>query len=86
MHYAREYLGEGRAMQCFLYAAMEIGIIKDKWHQDMPQLFARHDIEIDFEKRGLYNEPHWLIRKAGTLKTLSSNPVSFMCGMGMLSK
>ena len=25
MHYAREYLGKGRLMQCFLYAAMEIG-------------------------------------------------------------
>lgn len=44
------------------------GIIKGKWHRDMPKLFARHGIEVDFEKRGFYKKPNWIIRKAGTLK------------------
>lgn len=57
------------------------GIIKGKWHRDMPQLFTRHGIEVDFEKRGFYKEPHWLFRKVGTLKKLASNPVAFVRGM-----
>jgi hypothetical protein len=56
------------------------GIIKGKWHQDMQQLFMRHGIEVDFEKRGFYKEPHWLIRKVGTLKKLASKPVAFVRG------
>jgi len=60
------------------------GIIKGKWHQDMPQLFARHNIEVDFEKRGFYKEPYWLIRKIGTLKKILFNPLAFM--RGILSK
>ncbi len=62
------------------------GIIKGKWHQNMPKLFARHNIEVDFEKRGIYKEPFWLIRKAGTFKKLVSNPLAFMRGMGLLGK
>ncbi len=61
------------------------GIIKGKWHPDMQQLFVQHDIEVDFEKRGFYKEPHWLIRKTGTLKKLVSKPVAFLRGMGILN-
>lgn len=54
------------------------GVIKGKWHPDMPQLFARHSIAVDFEQRGIYVEPHWLVRKIGTLKKLTSNPVALL--------
>ena len=57
------------------------GIIKGKWHPEMPELFARHGIEVDFETRGFYKEEHWLLRKAGTLKKIASNPVAFFRGM-----
>jgi hypothetical protein len=52
------------------------GIIKGKWHQDMPQLFANHGIKVNFEKRGFYKQPHWLFSKVSTLKKLLSNPVA----------
>jgi hypothetical protein len=57
------------------------GIIKGKWHRDMPQLFAKHGIRVDFERRGIYKEPYWLIRKLGTFRKLASNPITFMRGM-----
>lgn len=62
------------------------GIIKGKWHKNIPQLFARHNIEVNFEKRGFYKEPYWLVRKATTLIKLISSPVDFLRGMGLLSK
>lgn len=64
-----------------IFQYVHTGIIKGRWHPGMPQLFARHGIAVDFEKRGFYKEPHWLIRKAGTLKKLASNPVAFVRSM-----
>jgi hypothetical protein len=57
------------------------GIIKGKWHQNMSKLFTQHGIQVDFEKRGFYEEPHWLFKKAGTLKKLASNPMAFVRSM-----
>ena len=57
------------------------GIIKGKWHPDMPSLFSCHGIKVNFEKRGFYRESHWLIRKIGTFKKLASNPLAFLQGM-----
>ena len=57
------------------------GIIKGKWHQEMPELFSLHGIKVDFEKRGFYKEQHWLFRKANTLKKIFFNPVAFVRSM-----
>jgi hypothetical protein len=39
------------------------GIIRGKWHPEMVPLFAKHDIPMDFERRGLYSFPsRWTTR------------------------
>jgi len=58
------------------------GIIKGKWHPNMPSLFNKHNIKMDFQKRGIHQESHWIFRKIGTLKKLSSSPKSLMRLMG----
>ena len=51
------------------------GIIKGKWHPLMPDLFAKHKINIDFTKRGFYNPPPALIRKWEVIKKLAQDPL-----------
>jgi hypothetical protein len=39
------------------------GIIRGKWHPEMVPLFAKHEIPMDFERRGLYSFPsRWTTR------------------------
>jgi len=57
------------------------GIIKGKWHPSIPALFAKHHIEMDFSKRGMYKEKHWLLRKIETTRKLLKNPVKFYYGI-----
>lgn len=62
-----------------LYA--HTGIIKGKWHPDMPALFAQHNIEMDFAKRGIYKEKPVLLRKLETGIKLIKDPFLFYNGM-----
>lgn len=57
------------------------GIIKGKWHKKMPALFRNHEIDIDFEKRGIYKEKPWLLRKFETGLKLIKDPILFYKGM-----
>lgn len=69
-----------------IFTYVHTGIIKGKWNQAMPNLFAQHGIEVDFEKRGFYKETHWLIRKFSTFKKLLSNPMGLVRSLGLLRK
>jgi hypothetical protein len=52
------------------------GIIKSKWHKNMPDIFKKNGIDIDFNKRGFYNEKPLLFRKVETAKKLLINPIN----------
>lgn len=56
------------------------GIIKGKWHHKMPELFRKHQIQIDFDKRGIYKNKFWLFRKLETGLKLLKNPFLFYKG------
>ena len=57
------------------------GIIKGKWHQEIPNIFLKNGIEIDFSKRGFYKPKYWIIRKMETAGKLLKNPLVFIRGM-----
>lgn len=57
------------------------GIIKGKWHAAMPNLFTKHQIAIDFNKRGMYKEKPYLLRKLETGLKLMKDPYVFYKGM-----
>jgi hypothetical protein len=50
------------------------GIIKGQWHSAIPDQFARHNIPMDFECRGIYRQPQWLLRKWGVVSKLMQQP------------
>lgn len=50
------------------------GIVKGRWHPQMPQFFERHGITMDCTKRGFYRQPPWLLRKIETATRLLSSP------------
>ena len=52
------------------------GIIKSKWHEKMPAIFKKNEIDFDFSKRGFYNEKPILFRKVETAKKLLRNPLN----------
>ena len=54
------------------------GIIKGRWHADIPALFARHGISVDFAGRGFYKPlPRWRTRMQ-TLRVLLQNPADVL--------
>jgi hypothetical protein len=57
------------------------GIIKGKWHKNMPALFSKHGIEMDFTKRGFYTPKFWLIRKWETGVKLLKEPKQLIKGL-----
>ena len=57
------------------------GIIKGKWHMAIPELFTKHQIEVDFSKRGFYVEKSYLLRKIETFKMLLRLPLKFYFGI-----
>lgn len=75
-----------RKQECFLPASFEservgpvidylhTGIIKCKWLEDMPTIFARNGIEIDYSKRGFYNPKPPLLHKLEVAKKLFERP------------
>lgn len=54
------------------------GIIKGKWHFQIPQLFKINNIEIDFKKRGFYEPKPAFLNKIDTLKRLIKEPKMFI--------
>jgi hypothetical protein len=50
------------------------GIVKGRWHPDVPALFARFGIALDFDKRGFYRPLPWPLGKVGTVRKLISEP------------
>lgn len=50
------------------------GIIKGHWHPAMPDLFARHDLSIDTNRRGLYVQPDPVRRKMEVVRKLAADP------------
>ncbi len=54
------------------------GIIKGQWHPAMPDLFQRHNMTIDTNRRGLYVQPDPVRRKMEVVRKLASDPRHLM--------
>jgi hypothetical protein len=54
------------------------GIIKGKWHPDIPEIFKRHGIKINFAKRGFYKKKNFFINKFELQKKIALNPFYFI--------
>jgi len=54
------------------------GIIKGKWHQDIPYFFQKNDIFLDFNKRGFYKKKTLLVRKIETGGKLLKHPLKLI--------
>jgi hypothetical protein len=52
------------------------GVIKGQWKADCVELFAREGIEVDFTKRGFYQERGRLKSRIEVLRKLFGNPVN----------
>lgn len=50
------------------------GIIKGQWHAEMPELFCRHGLSMDFDRRGIYTPPPALLHKWGVGRKLMQRP------------
>lgn len=57
------------------------GIIKGKWHSDIPRIFDDNNVVMDFNIRGYYKEKPYIFRKIETTKKLVKNPIKFITGM-----
>jgi hypothetical protein len=57
---------------------MHTGIIKGKWHPDIPELFRSHGISVDVAKRGLFKPRPKLLQKLATLQKLLSHPIAIV--------
>lgn len=62
-----------------IFSYLHTGIIKGKWHPEIPQLFRENNINLDLSKRGFYdlNMPIYK-RKIETFRKLVSSPVLFI--------
>lgn len=50
------------------------GVIKGKWHPEVPALFARHGISVDTSRRGIYKPQPAILRKALTARAVFGSP------------
>jgi hypothetical protein len=50
------------------------GVIKGQWKNDCVELFAREEIEVDFTRRGIYQERGRLKSRIEVLRKLFGNP------------
>lgn len=50
------------------------GIIKGQWHEKMPELFGKHDLAMDFDRRGIYVPAPAVLHKLGVGRKLMQNP------------
>lgn len=51
------------------------GVMKGKWHQECPRLFAEHGLDVDFGQRGFYRDAGRLKTKFEVLKKLVAEPL-----------
>ncbi len=51
------------------------GIVKGQWHDAIPALFARHGLDVDFSRRGIYSEPPYWRRKWAVFRKLAEAPL-----------
>lgn len=62
------------------------GIIKGQWSSFVPSLFLKEQIDIDFDKRGFYNNTRSsLSRRVELLKKLISNPIYLIKSIASLN-
>jgi hypothetical protein len=54
------------------------GIIKGKWHHDIPAVFQKNDISVDFNIRGFYKKKSLLLRKIETGRKLLMHPAKLI--------
>ena len=54
---------------------LHTGIIKGRWHPDVPRLFGAHGIRTDFQKRGFYRTKNPLLRRLGLVAAIASHPL-----------
>lgn len=54
------------------------GIIKGKWHPDIPNIFRKHDIKINFSERGFHQKKNFFINKFELQKKILLNPFYFI--------
>ena len=50
------------------------GIIRGNWHPEMVPLFAKHEIPMDFERRGRYSFPSRWTTRSRILMALLKRP------------
>jgi hypothetical protein len=50
------------------------GIIKGQWHEKIPTLFGRHNLPLDFDRRGIYQPASALLHKWGVGRKLMQQP------------
>jgi hypothetical protein len=67
--------------QSEIISYVHTGIIKGKWHADIPRIFDENNVAIDFNIRGYYKEKPYIFRKIETAKKLVKNPIKFITGM-----
>lgn len=57
------------------------GIIKGKWHQEIPNVFKENGIVVDFNVRGFYKKKIYIVRRIETGLKLIKSPLRFIKGM-----
>jgi hypothetical protein len=73
----REMFGPGRRVIDYLHT----GIIKGRWHPQVPAIFEKSNIHLDYDKRGFYKEPSPAARKLETARALLRNPGAVLEGL-----
>jgi hypothetical protein len=51
------------------------GIIKGQWHRAVAALFSRHNISVNFERRGFHTPPARLFAKIAVARKLAERPI-----------
>ena len=61
----------------YIFKYLHTGIIKGRWHPNIPAVFEKHNISIDFSKRGFYHPKPFIFRKIETFLRLIKDPLLF---------
>ena len=76
----RDRFGPGMRVMEYLHT----GIIKGQWHKDLPAVFDRFGISMDFAKRGFYRDPGPLLRRIQTASSLAREPKALLSALASL--
>lgn len=60
----RDCFGPGRRVLDYIHT----GIVRGRWHRDIPAVFERFGVRMRFEDRGFYTAPGWLMGKLETVR------------------